>query len=1014
METRVVLPYLAALGVQAHEIRAQRTFSLRLGRGMIHNVGGPDVRTGRLDYLVVRGDGRPLFVVEAKGPGITLTDDDRDQGVSYARLTDPMAPLVLVTNGTEARLFDTVTRELLTDAGDAALVRGQGRLTDDESVRVRAEALAHFVGYSAAHVAGFSRAQRGERMAPLRGDAGLHTRKYETDLYLPREHVRRAFDTFLEADDPRRVVFARGGRSGFGKTNEMCALAEACGDTHVTLFFSGAALADPLARTLADEFDWHFSEALPLPQICRRLATLADQTGRPVLIFVDAVDEASDPTMPGQLAQLASRLAAFQGRIRLVVSAKPDTWPRFMTTRGDPSPLHDRVYVPGALAAVAAVPNGQTSDDAASTEEAPFSVAVGQFTPAERDAAIARYSTAFGLAGSWPRAVRELACDPFMLRMTAEVASETGAVPADPGERDLVARYVDRKLRRTDDAERARRELVAVAQAIAAHPAAGAGAEGDGPDTPHSASWASRHAGEVPADEEDGGAGWGGVSESAVRAIAGLPTTAAIADELVAFGVLVRSRDRDGTARLAFAYERVRDYVLATYAFRLPQLGRAPFRAAALACLGHDAGAAALAWYLPYTTDAQWDGFVEAATARVERLVTAYEALRGHVAPAMRAALDPVTYARDPGPIGAAFSGGRHGSFALGFFRRESDAFPRACHDPAVGDFGDRMPGLIPTRLMGARRGRGGFWFLRDPELYAAAYFAEELRRVVKEGRLVEEDEGLVTERVLAFAIHLAPTLGLKPVASRPGERAADRLVGTELMPLDFSDLRRRVQVELAQQSYRDAHMDAQIEKERQRLLAAGVPLGIYGASSNWTAADLREWRERAVREVNAGGDFTDAARATPDLLALARTLRALPQRTTRLEHPLLPPPDLPGAGWWDGGDEEDGYSDAQLTRLVETVFERAHAAYDRVLTDSLSAPVRALLRHPPPLLGVLCTRTPPAERVHTRLAVNVTYGAATPVDPGRFGGRRAIVATLGPGSGVRVEPEPDGGGGWS
>lgn len=39
IDVAIVQPYLRGLGIQSGELRAQRTFSLRLGRGMIHNVG---------------------------------------------------------------------------------------------------------------------------------------------------------------------------------------------------------------------------------------------------------------------------------------------------------------------------------------------------------------------------------------------------------------------------------------------------------------------------------------------------------------------------------------------------------------------------------------------------------------------------------------------------------------------------------------------------------------------------------------------------------------------------------------------------------------------------------------------------------------------------------------------------------------------------------------------------------------------------------------------------------------
>jgi hypothetical protein len=38
---------------------------------------------------------RPFAVLELKRPGLALAADDRDQGLSYARLMQPWAPLVI-------------------------------------------------------------------------------------------------------------------------------------------------------------------------------------------------------------------------------------------------------------------------------------------------------------------------------------------------------------------------------------------------------------------------------------------------------------------------------------------------------------------------------------------------------------------------------------------------------------------------------------------------------------------------------------------------------------------------------------------------------------------------------------------------------------------------------------------------------------------------------------------------------------------------------------------------------
>jgi hypothetical protein len=822
-------------------------------------------------------------------------------------------------------------------------------------------------------------------MATLRGSGGQHTRKYEVDLYLRRDGVRHAIDEFLQSS---RTVFALGGSSGFGKTNEICALAEELGETHVVLFFNGADLVGPVGQVLADAFDWHFSEALPLPQICRRLGGLAARSGRPVLIIIDAVDEVADLEFPRELADLAARLDAFAGQIRLVVSAKLHEWRRFTEVRGNPSQLYDRVFVPPAAAP------GPDSQEAGRLAEAlPLSALVGPFTPSERDRAVAAYSTAFGLSDAWPYHLRELARDPFMLRMIAEVGAASGTVPRDPGERELVRRYVEAKVGRATNPERSRLELIAVATALAR-----TGREArDRTATP-----LERTALTVEVDPT-GIAGRSSVSESDVRTAAGLSATQVVADDLVGFGVLLRSRDRDGNARLTFAYDRVRDYMVATHAFGLPELSRERFRDATHTYLETELGVAALEWYLPYTTDEQWTGFVDAATRRAERLLASYEALREHTAAAVRGKIEPHT----SGAIGLAFSATRHRYFALAFFCRETENLARVYFDPSIGDFNNRdlTGGKVPLRLMGSRQMKSGFWFLRSPEQYAASRMKEELERVVKEGLLVEADDTLVEERVVALAIAHASKLNLRPHAPRRLKRLADHFVGTDLFPLDLKELRRSIQAELGFEWYKHEHMRERYEDEvRKHRNAGGVPKYISFTSS-WTPTDLQDWRERASSEVKQGQDFTDRFRGDDELVLLARAVNALLERKQILEAPLLPAPDTPNDDPVPGAHNfEDGFTDDQLARLIEVILDRGLRAYDRVMSDSFSKELGSLFPQPPQQLGVLCFRLPPNERVNSQFGAAVESGAASPIDAGVLDGKRAVAATVTPGGSTRLQ----------
>ncbi|MGW5984151.1 hypothetical protein ACWFOP_28165 [Bacillus mycoides] len=91
------------------ELTHQLIFSVKLGHEDI-NVK-PITKKPRLDILIKKKE-RNLAVLELKRPGHLLKDEDRDQGLSYARLLTPMPPLVIVSNGKETQFYETASGEL--------------------------------------------------------------------------------------------------------------------------------------------------------------------------------------------------------------------------------------------------------------------------------------------------------------------------------------------------------------------------------------------------------------------------------------------------------------------------------------------------------------------------------------------------------------------------------------------------------------------------------------------------------------------------------------------------------------------------------------------------------------------------------------------------------------------------------------------------------------------------------------------------------------------------------------
>lgn len=115
-----------ALPLLPINIRAERYLNLKLGHHQIAVDGSGNTRDfvkGRSDVVVFLND-KPLLLAELKAPSVTITDEDVDQGLSYARIHQPMVPLVLVTNGDKASTRLVLTYDGTLVSSDKADVAG--------------------------------------------------------------------------------------------------------------------------------------------------------------------------------------------------------------------------------------------------------------------------------------------------------------------------------------------------------------------------------------------------------------------------------------------------------------------------------------------------------------------------------------------------------------------------------------------------------------------------------------------------------------------------------------------------------------------------------------------------------------------------------------------------------------------------------------------------------------------------------------------------------------------------
>lgn len=162
---KLLLPFLNDLGFDLSEISLEKTFTIRLGKSQ-------QTIKGRSDILCKR-NGKNLFIIELKSDSISITQNDIDQGISYARLLlDDIAPFTIITNGKTTRVFDSISREELkgTISDKSTFWKNEYTLSTDDEIRIRYEALKNFISLSPENLKTFCETQVYDRMGHIIGN----------------------------------------------------------------------------------------------------------------------------------------------------------------------------------------------------------------------------------------------------------------------------------------------------------------------------------------------------------------------------------------------------------------------------------------------------------------------------------------------------------------------------------------------------------------------------------------------------------------------------------------------------------------------------------------------------------------------------------------------------------------------------------------------------------------------------------------------------------------------------
>lgn len=423
---KLLLPFLNDLGFDLSEISLEESFTIRLGKSQ-------RAITGRSDILC-RRNGKNLFIIELKNDSISITQSDIEQGISYARsLVDDIAPFTIITNGKTTRIFDSVSKSELTGkkiSDESIFWKNDYTLSTDVELRIRYEALKNFVSFSSENLRIFCENQVRDRMGPIVGTITTPASKFVEELYFQRQDLLTVFNNFIDSE---AKIFGIVGAAGVGKTNVMCSLAIQNLENNFVFFYNAAIINKSPLEHISQDLNGVFSSKSESDLILKKLDELGRFLNKSVLIFIDAIDESTNPNLSLELSEIALACRNLR-KVKICVSCKSNIWNSILKVKGINthlfeelskfhSPIVDLNNNPGFL--------------------------LQEFNDDEIKDITLLYKSSFDFKGELSKSLLIELRNGFFLRIFSEVYNHK-QVPDKINDKELIKRYIKESLDRTE------------------------------------------------------------------------------------------------------------------------------------------------------------------------------------------------------------------------------------------------------------------------------------------------------------------------------------------------------------------------------------------------------------------------------------------------------------------------------------------------------------------------------------------------------------------------------------
>jgi len=433
-----VLPWLKDLGFDEHNFDFEGSFTIKAGHSTFNIIDGKSPKKSkpkqdevfhpRYDILVKDLDTkRNLFILEIKAEGIKLTDNDRDQAISYARLLDQIAPYCIVTNGTEHRIYDTISKELLNDKTKIDRNKEVVLNIDDYY-----DALKHFHGYSKDNLIKFCTDEFQTNAKNLISTRIGDNKKYIPEVFIENTEIDQEFAKFLSSDkEDADKAFLLVGESGKGKTCWICNTAEKMIKAGKPVFFYrfddiDNGIFEHIAKSL--NYNKDISPILDPFIISQKLSKIfSDQ---PVLIFLDGLDERKEQETSRRFIEnfIAN---SRHGNYRIIATCKSSHVNVFLHSKDISTKLNDFVYkVNESLVSIKSLDN----------------VLLDKY--------LVKYRSYYNFSGDIsPKIYNQFKLNPFFIRLCFDLIHQKNLKNLDLSYEDIYSNYLDEIEKRCDSSK---------------------------------------------------------------------------------------------------------------------------------------------------------------------------------------------------------------------------------------------------------------------------------------------------------------------------------------------------------------------------------------------------------------------------------------------------------------------------------------------------------------------------------------------------------------------------------